>query len=114
MFKQREIRQAVGALVDGTGRLESRVPTEAGHDAALQQAVDSALAVAGRPGPALPEQDRAATGNHAEGERAAERYGPEPAHAVRHLLTPPDASAHDRGTTSGRIAAALGQHGIRG
>ncbi|MFD9574140.1 toxin-antitoxin system, toxin component [Streptomyces sp. NPDC059982] len=197
MFKQREIRQSVGALVDGIGHLKSPVPAEQvcralcdamgrrrgrriefrttpfppgtasglalnlgeqdliiverktvaehqtiitghelrhlelghchhhvtegsaaarllRHDADLQAAVEFALAVAGRHSPALLQQDAAAARKHEGEEQAAERYGLELAHAVRHLLAAPDAPVLDRGTTSGRIAAALGQHGIRG
>ncbi|MFE3761050.1 toxin-antitoxin system, toxin component [Streptomyces sp. NPDC059104] len=84
------------------------------HDADLREVVESALAVAGRHSPALLKQDRAAARKHAGEEQAAERYGLELAHAVRHLLAAPDAPVLDRGTTSGRIAAALGHHGIRG
>ncbi|MCF3179290.1 hypothetical protein IPZ70_04905 [Streptomyces polychromogenes] len=36
------------------------------------------------------------------------------AHAVRHLLTASDAPELDRNTRSGRIEAALCNHGIRG
>ncbi|MEU3721377.1 toxin-antitoxin system, toxin component [Streptomyces sp. NPDC031705] len=197
MFKQRDIRQSVGALVEGIGHLDSPVPAELicralceamgrrrgrriefratsfppgtasglalnlgerdlvvveqrtvaehqivitghelrhlelghchqhvtdgsaaarllRHDAGLQEAVASALAVAGRHSPALLKQDRSAARKHAGEEQAAERYGLELAHAVRHLLAAPGPDVLDRATTSGRIAAALGQHGIRG
>ncbi|GAA3251740.1 hypothetical protein Sros01_37580 [Streptomyces roseochromogenus] len=84
------------------------------HDADLQEAVESALAVAGRHSPAFLKQDGPAARKHRGEEQAAERYGLELAHAVKHLLAEPLAPALDRDTTSGRIAAALRQHGIRG
>ncbi|MFF4370560.1 toxin-antitoxin system, toxin component [Streptomyces sp. NPDC001594] len=84
------------------------------HDADLRQVVASALAVAGRQGPVLLEEDGTAARRHRMREQAAERYGLELAHAVRHLLTVPDAPELDRNTRSGRIEAALCNHGIRG
>ncbi|MEU8432869.1 toxin-antitoxin system, toxin component [Streptomyces sp. NPDC029216] len=84
------------------------------HDADLRQVVASALAVAGRQSPVLLEQDGSAARRHQAEERAAERYGLELAHAIRHLLTPAGARTLDRDTRSGRIEAALGNHGIRG
>lgn len=83
------------------------------HDADLQRLVASALAVAGRQSPALLEEDGTAARRHRVEERAAERYGLELAHAVRHLLTASDTPEPDRDTRSGRIAAALCNHGIR-
>lgn len=197
MFRQREMRQSIGALVDGIGHLKSPVPAEVvcralceamgerrkrkiefqsmpfppgtvsglalnigdrdlviveqktvaehqivitghelrhlelghchdhmaegsaaarllSHDADLQQVVESALAVAGRHGPDPLEEDPEDTRRHEAQERAAERYGLELAHAVRHLLVAPGAPVPDRGTPSGRIAAALGRPGVRG
>ncbi|RKS97214.1 hypothetical protein BX286_7028 [Streptomyces sp. 3211.6] len=84
------------------------------HDGDLRQVVASALAVAGRKGPVLLEEDGTAARRHRMQEQAAERYGLELAHAVRHLLTVPDAPELDRSTRSGRIEAALCNHGIRG
>ncbi|MEU3911672.1 MULTISPECIES: toxin-antitoxin system, toxin component [Streptomyces] len=84
------------------------------HDADLRGVVASALAVAGRQSPVLLKEDGTAARRHRGEERAAERYGLELAHAVRHLLTASDAPELDRNTRSGRIEAALCNHGIRG
>ncbi|MFF3013571.1 toxin-antitoxin system, toxin component [Streptomyces sp. NPDC057939] len=84
------------------------------HDAELQGIVSSVLAIAGRQSPALLEQDGTAARRHEQEEQAAERYGLELAHAVRHLLREPLSHRLDRGTTSGRIEAALGHHVKRG
>ncbi|MFD8143938.1 toxin-antitoxin system, toxin component [Streptomyces sp. NPDC059708] len=84
------------------------------HDADLQQVVASALAVAGRQSPVLLKEDGTAARKHRIEERAAERYGLELAHAVRHLLTASDAPELDRETRSGRIEAALCNRGVRG
>ncbi|MFD8019520.1 toxin-antitoxin system, toxin component [Streptomyces lavendulae] len=85
------------------------------HDADLQHVVESVLAVAGRQSPELPGPDHGAEARrHAMQEQAAERYGLELAHAVRHLLSGVDSRSLDRATTSGRIGAALGHLGERG
>ncbi|MFF5705250.1 hypothetical protein ACFY7H_22525 [Streptomyces sp. NPDC012794] len=85
MFKQREIRQSAGGL-----------------------------AVAGRQSTWAAEHNGAAAKKHAGQERAAERYGLEPARSVQHLLDDAPAPPLDRSTTSGRIEAAPGHDAVRG
>ncbi|MEU8465703.1 toxin-antitoxin system, toxin component [Streptomyces sp. NPDC029003] len=84
------------------------------HDADLQHVVESVLAVAGRQSPELVAEDGTAAKSHARQEQAAERYGLELAHAVRHLLSGAAPQLLDRETTSGRIEVALGHLGERG
>lgn len=77
------------------------------HDADLQDVVSSVLAIAGRQSPSLAHQSGAAVKDAQGQEDSAELFGLELAHRVRHLLVAPGTKAPDRGTTSGRIAAAL-------
>ncbi|MDA5279969.1 toxin-antitoxin system, toxin component [Streptomyces sp. Isolate_45] len=84
------------------------------HDADLQSVVRSALSVAGRRSPALRNSDGTAAKRHKKQEAEAERYGLELAHRVQHLLTDTGAESVDRGTTPGRIEAALGSRSVRG
>ncbi|MEV7723540.1 toxin-antitoxin system, toxin component [Streptomyces sp. NPDC087917] len=84
------------------------------HDTDLSRVVASVLAVAGRQSPALLEPDGSAARRQEREEEAAERYGLELAHALRHLLRPGPSATPDRTTTSGRIGAALGHLGPRG
>ncbi|MFD3873819.1 toxin-antitoxin system, toxin component [Streptomyces sp. NPDC058623] len=83
------------------------------HDSDLQDVVASALAIAGRQIPALLRSGGTAARQHEREEQAAERYGLELAHAVRHLLRAPLPHLLDRGTTSGRIEVVLGGHARR-
>ncbi|MFF4448175.1 toxin-antitoxin system, toxin component [Streptomyces sp. NPDC001502] len=82
------------------------------HDADLEGVVSSVLAIAGRQSPSLTGQDGAGVKNAQEQEDSAELFGLELAHRVRHLLVTKGVDAPDRGTTKGRIAAALSYHNI--